>query len=364
MLVGAAVIAGGVTVFPWPQSPAQIATAEVSPVAHRIAAAGRVEPCSEEIELAVGVMGTLKAVYVAEGDKIEVGQLLAELDNADQQARVAEAEATVRQREAELEKLRVGARHEERRAVAAQLDEAAANLSFAKHEVERRTPLAESGVASRQSIDQTRTTLGAAEAQHAAKEAAVALINAPPRAEDVAIAQANLGLAHADLEEQRALFAKTQLRSPIDGVVLRRYLQSGEVVSIQPPTPILEVGDTRRLRVRAEIDETDIARVAVGQRVSIAADAYPSQRFGGTISRLSQRLGRKTIHTDDPSEKLDAKILEALIDLDAEVRLTVGLRVDVLVEPSSLAADDRIQAADRSGGARAVPLAGDKSQIP
>jgi HlyD family secretion protein len=336
-LIGAAIIAAGVAIPLSLRVPAQVATGEPPAGAGKVAAPGRVEPYSEEIELAVGLIGALRAVYVEEGDRIHRGQLLAELDNADQQARVDEAEATVQRREAEIEKLLRGARSEERRAVAAQLDEAAANLSFAKHELERRTPLAQSGVASRQSMDQTRSALDAAQAQHAAKQAAVALINAPPRAEDVSIAQANLALARANLAEQRALFAKTQLRSPIDGIVLRQYLRAGEVISVQPPTPILGVGDTSRLRVRAEIDETDIARVEAGERVWVTADAYPSQRFGGTVYRISQRLGRKMVHTDNPSEKLDTKILEALIDLDAEARLPVGLRVDVTIELPAVA---------------------------
>src|SRR5437870_5414281 len=138
-LTGVALIASGVAIFPSLQSPAQVATAERTAAARKVAAAGRVEPGSEEIELAVGLIGTLKTIYVDEGDRVHLGQLLAELDNDDQHARVEEAEATVRLREAELEKLLHGARPEERRAVAAQLDEAAANLSFAQHELERRT---------------------------------------------------------------------------------------------------------------------------------------------------------------------------------------------------------------------------------
>jgi HlyD family secretion protein len=336
-LAGVGLIAGGLAVFPSIRSPAHMATAELAHSPRRVAAPGRVEPYSEAIELAVGLVGALKAVYVEEGDKIRVGQLLAELENADQEARVAEAEATVRLREVELAKLMAGARPEERRAVAAQLDEAAANLSFAKNELERREPLAESGVASRQSMDQTRSALGVAEARYAAKGAAVALINAPPRSEDIAMAKANLALAQANREEQRAQFAKTQLRSPIDGTVLRRYLRAGEVIALQPPTPILEVGDTSRLRVRAEIDETDISRVMVGQRASVTVDAYDWQSFGGKISKISQRLGRKTVFTEDPADKLDTKILEALIDLDTQVRLPVGLRVDVFLDMAAVA---------------------------
>lgn len=89
-------------------------------------------------------------------------------------------------------------------------------------------------------MDETRAALGAAKARYAAKEAAVALMNPLPQTTDIAMTEANLALASANLEEQRAQLAKTQLRSPIDGVVLRRYLRPGEVINIQPPTPILE----------------------------------------------------------------------------------------------------------------------------
>jgi multidrug efflux pump subunit AcrA (membrane-fusion protein) len=125
-------IAAGLAVFPSPRSPAPLDD-RAGHTARKVAAAGRVEPYSEAIEFAVGLNGALKAVYVAEGDGVRIGPgpLLAELDNADQRARVAQAEATVRLSQAELQKLMVGARAEEPSAVAAQLDEAAANLSFA-----------------------------------------------------------------------------------------------------------------------------------------------------------------------------------------------------------------------------------------
>ncbi len=347
VLASAVLVAAGALSLPLLSTPTRTvptpaserSSAQPPPIAGKIAAPGRVEPGSGVIELAVGLIGALKAVYVAEGDVIHRGQLLAELDNADQQARVDEAAASLRLREAELDKLMHGARPEQRREAAAQLDEAAASLALAQRELQRLLPLTRSGVASRQSMDQTQSTLGVAAARHAAREAAAALINAPPRAEDVAMAQANLALARANLAEQRALLAKTQLRSPIDGIVLRRYLRPGEVISVQPPTPILEVGDTTRLRVRAEIDETDVARIAVGQRAWATAEAYPSRRFGGVVSRVGRRLGHKTVDTGDPTEKLDTKILEVLIDLDPGVHPPVGLRTDVVVEPATKAAE-------------------------
>lgn len=321
-------------------APAGVDAAKVSEdpalaaVAYRVAAQGRVEPISGKFDLAIGEVGTLSAVYVREGDAIKKGQLLAELVNGDQRARVAEAEAQVSLRTAELEKLLHGARPEERRQAAAQVEKTEANVALARQELARQRPLAARGVASRQALDQAVSALQVAAANNNVNRAALELINAPPRAEDVAIAQANLALAEADLDEQRVLLQKTQLRSPIDGVVLRRYLKTGETISIQPLIPVLQVGDMRRLRVRAEIDETDVGRVELGQRVWATASAYPNRRFAGVIARIGQRMGPKTVQSYDPTEKTDTNVLDVLIDLDARgVRLPSGLRVDVFIEP-------------------------------
>jgi len=304
----------------------------------RLAAQGRLEPVSEERDLAIGMVGTLAAVYVDEGDTIKQGQLLAELVNGDQQAHVAEAEAQVRLRKAELEKLQHGARPEERRQAEAQVQKTEAGVALGKLELGRGRALAATGIASQQSLEQAVSSMQVAEATDSVNRAALELINAPPRGEDVAIAQANLGLAEANLDAQRVLLQKTQLRSPIDGMVLRRYLKTGETISIQPLIPILQVGDTRRLRVRAEIDETEIGKLALGQRAWADAPAYPARRFTGIVARIGQRMGRKTVRSDEPTEKNDTNVLDVLIDLDEPgVRLPIGLRVNVFVDPSGIA---------------------------
>jgi HlyD family secretion protein len=241
-------------------------------------------------------------------------------------------------RKAELEKLLHGARPEERRQAAAQVDKSGAAVALAKQELARRRSLAATGVSSQQSLEQAVSSVQVADASDNTSRAALDLINAPPRGEDVAIAQANLALAEASLDEQRAIFQKTQLRSPIDGMVLRRYLKAGETISIQPLIPILQVGDTRRLRVRTEIDETEVGQLQLGQRAWATAPAYPSRRFGGVIARIGQRMGRKTVRGDEPSEKNDTNVLDVLIDFDDPgVRLPIGLRVNVFIEPPAVA---------------------------
>jgi HlyD family secretion protein len=304
----------------------------VAPNFGRIAARGRIEPISEPLELALGVVGTLAHVYVDQGDKVHKDQLLADLISDDQKARVDEASATVQLREAELTRLLNGARPEERQEAAARLDELKARLTLAGQELGRQRSLATMGVASLEALDHAVSSHDETAAQVNASAQAVALINAPPRDEDVAIARANLGLAQAQLKEQQSLLEKTEVRSPIDGVILRRYMKSGETIAIQPLLPIVEVADTGRLRVRAEIDEVDVARVAVGQAVWISADAYPGQRFHGKVTRIAPRLGRKTVGSDNPAEKTDTNVMDVLVDLDANAHLPIGLRVDVDVD--------------------------------
>lgn len=304
-----------------------------------IAARGRVEPISEQLELAIGVVGTLAHVYVDQGDTVHKNQLLADLIDDDQKARVDEASATVTLREAELTKLLNGARPEERQETAARLDELKARLTLTEQELNRIQPLTARGVSSQQEFDHAVSSHDEATARVNASAAALALINAPPREEDVAMARANLALAQAKLEEERSLLAKQELRSPIDGVVLRRYMKSGETIAIQPLMPIVEVADMSRLRVRAEIDETDVAHVAAGDQVWVSAEGYPGQRFRGEVSRISPRMGRKTVGSDKPTEKNDTNVMDVLVNLDAAVNLPIGLRVDVYVEPPRVARD-------------------------
>ena len=130
---------------------------------------------------------------------------------------------------------------------------------------------------------------------------------------------------------ERGMAEKAIIRSPIDGIVLRKYRRAGELVSVYFDTPVITVGDVSRLRVRAEVDERDIGAITVGQKAVCLAEAYGDRQFTGFVSRVTKILGRKNIHTDDPAEKNDTRVLETLIDLDGHPPLPVGLRLDVFI---------------------------------
>ena len=159
----------------------------------------------------------------------------------------------------------------------------------------------------------------------------LSLIEAGAREEERAHADAEVALARAALDEARAVLEKTYVRSPIDGVVFRRFRKAGESVSTQFDAPIVTLADRSRVRVRVDVDEGDVAHLRVGQPAYVTADAFGDRRFAGRIVRVGQMLGRKNVRTDEPTERVDTKILETLVELDDGRELPLGLRVQAFI---------------------------------
>lgn len=298
----------------------------------RIVAPGRIEPYSEEIAVAAAITGRIDALKVDVGASVEEGQIIATLDNAEYSAAVKHAEAAVAIARASLEKLQNGARPAERDEAAAAIQEAEAVLALATAELNRQRGLVHRDLASRQDLDRAESEFAVAKARLARARNRYHLLIDPPRADDVARLEAELGLAQARLAEARAMLDKTLVRSPIKGQVLRRLRLPGEQVSAMLDTPVTIVGDTTRLRVRAEIDEADIGLIRQGQIAYAQSTAYGDQRFPGRVSEIGLLMGRKQLLSGKPSEHIDTGVLEVLVDLEPGVELPVGLRVDTYFE--------------------------------
>jgi HlyD family secretion protein len=300
-----------------------------------IAARGRVEGAtSQDIKLASRVVGRLKEVSVNDGDAIQKGQVVAILENDDLLAQVEQARATVQRAQAALEKLQNGARPEERAASRAAMNEAQAAADNARLNYQRSQKLfAEGGIISQSVLDQAERDWKMAQARLESAQQNYKLVMAPPRAEDVATDQAELALARAQLAQAQDNYDNTFVHSPVEGVVVKRYMNPGESISYESLyQPIVSVSDTTHLRVRTEIDETDIGKIQVGQPATIRCDAYRGQTFYGHVVRISGGLGPKKIQTDNPTEKIDMDILESFVELDPGTPLRTGLRVDVYIE--------------------------------
>jgi len=311
------------------------ATAQASQGPLLIAGPGRVEPYSEDIKIGSELSGRLKAVKVEEGDTIRQGQVLAELENADYRAQVESAQANVLAREATLRKVVNGARRQERDQAWSSVNEAKAVLENSKSELHRHQQLFSAGVEPREELERYIRQADVAQAKYDAAVQQHALVDDHAREEDQSLAEADLKLAQGQLAEAEARFEKTFIRSSIDGTVLRKHHRDGESVSNSStvPDPILTIGDRKVLRVRVNVDETDVSKVRLGQKAYVTADAFGKKKFWGRVVRVGQQLGPKNVRTDEPTEKVDTKILETLVQLDLGSDLPDGLRVDAFIVP-------------------------------
>ena len=334
LVAAAAVIAGlnlGVLARRGPGSaPAEGGVARATSTSP-VAGPGLVEPKSESIRIGAQIGGRLDRILVDEGDPVTRGQVIAEIANDDYRARVTSAEADLAAREADARRVKNGARVEERREAEADARQASADFDHAVADHARAKELFQEKVISRAEMDKAEQALRVASARADSLKERHALVDADAREEDRARAGADVALARARVSEARALYDKTRVRSPIDGVVLRRHARIGESVSTQFDSPIVTVADRSSVRVRMDVDEADVARIVVGQQAYITADAYGTRRFPGRVLRVGQILGRKNIRTDEPTERVDQKVLETLIELEDGHELPIGLRVRAFI---------------------------------
>ncbi len=142
-------------------------------------------------------------------------------------------------------------------------------------------------------------------------------------------------LASAQLERASAALEERIVRAPFSGRILKTYLESGESIAPGSAEPLFVIGDTRGLRVVAEIDELDIARLAIGSPAEVIPNALSGETFKGKVARIAGILGRKRLSSEDPGERLDAKVLEAEVELPASERLRPGLNVEVRIRPAA-----------------------------
>lgn len=330
-----------------------------TPSPNTVAAPGIVEAASEEIEVGAEVPGKLRDVPVEEGDSVSKGQVLAVIENADLSTAVQTARAQIEtlrsaqesararllQAVADRDRVANGSRTEERREARFAYEQTLPNVENSRREFERSERLYRSGDVSREDYEGAQTAYENARKQAATMRERFNVVNAAARTDDLAKADAAIKLtasqvrefdaqiaeAAARVREAEARVEKTLVRAPIAGVILRKRLKGGESVTPESQTGIVTIADTSSLRVRIDLDETDVAKIKENQRAFVTADAFDSQKFTARVIKIGQILGRKNFRTERPTERVDTKILEVLLELDANQKLPLGLRVDAFV---------------------------------
>ncbi len=293
-----------------------------------LACTGRIEGASEAINVGAGIDGVIAQMRVKEGDQVAAGSILALIERHELTAELEEARAAVARAEALRQRLLTGSRTEERERAKAQTEAVSAIIRQKKSRYERYQKLQREGVISADSLDEARRDVDEAQANLTAAHKNEEFVNAEPLPEELNKADAEIRAATKREQTIVEMMEKCKVRAPIAGTVLRTNMKVGETFSTFTPQPIVTLADTSTFRVRAEVDERDVGKISIGQRVFIYGDAFGERKVFGKVSRLSSQMGRKKVRSGDPAEKSDRDVLEVLIDVEGKDQaLVVGLRV-------------------------------------
>jgi len=275
LILLAAAIAAGVYLYP--------RLTRKSEPENRLTLSGNIE--AHESLVSFKVQGRIVGLPVEEGQSVEPGTLLAQLDDADYKQKVRIDEANVHVRESNLALTLAGTREQEVKASQQTVFDAQADLQEKQLDYDRAQRLFSKDEVSAQDRDLADTALKRAEATFRAAQQRYNEAVEGSRKEDIVIARANLREAHANRGLSRVNLEYTTLRAPFAGVITVRQAELGEVVV--PGTPVVTLADLDHIWLRAYVAETDLGRIRWGQEATITTDTYPGKQYRGRVSFIS-----------------------------------------------------------------------------
>ena len=304
----------------------KLAKVESGPLTAVVSSTGTLNPV---VSVSVGsqVSGQIKELFADFNSPVKAGQLIARIDPETFQLRV-------RQAEADLDSTRAS--------VAVQKAEVArvtATLMDAQRDLERKTMLVEKKFISAADRDKSQATYDVSRA-----------------ALDVALAQANSSSAvvkqrESQLAQARVDLERTAIRSPVDGIVVKRSVDTGQTVaaSLQAPELFIIAKNLSDMQVETSIDEADVGRIAVGQKATFTVDAFPGRSFSGQVTQIRKAATVvSNVVTYTVIVAAANPDLTLLPGMTANVRITTAEKENTLKLPNAAlrfrpsgAADDR-----------------------
>ncbi|MBE9217084.1 ABC exporter membrane fusion protein [Plectonema cf. radiosum LEGE 06105] len=410
VLITATIAVGGVTTYRQFKTAENNAAKEAEvriPEITVITALGSLEPKGEIVKVSAPTSSQenrVEQLLVKEGDKVESGQIIAVLDNKDRlQSDVVKAEQQVKIAQANLAKVRAGAKSGDIAAqkatiarleaqlegdrasqadavirlkaqlegdIAAQqatIERIEAEVRNAQAEYQRYEKLYKDGAISRSVFDSKRLGMETTQKQLSEAKAILTRIEATGtkqiseaetalkrinstgskqiseaeatlnsvsevRSVDVQAASAEVNDAVAAVNQAKEKLKQVYVRSPQAGEVLEIHTRGGEVVS---NNGIVEIGQTSQMYANAEVYQTDISKVKIGQKATITSNSLPSE-LQGTVDWIGSKIRRQSVINTDPSENIDAKVVEVRIRLDNKSKEIASkftnLQVEVRIE--------------------------------
>ena len=337
-----------------------------------------------DAQLGFKIPGLVVERKVDEGEVVKQGQLIARLESSDlaqevelrrsevnaaqatlnellagsRPEEIKEAEAAVQHTQSHVDEMLAGSRPQEIATAQAGVERAQAEMENFKLEYNRQKKLFKQGVSSEEAYKSAKTNLDVARAKLSEMKEQLKLKQEGPRREEIDRAQADLrqtkerltlvrkgprqetiDQARARLQQSKASLQLAETRlgyatlvSPMPGVVLSKNIEPGEYVS--PGTPIVTIGNLQDIWLRGYINETDLGRVKLSQKVNVWVDTFPDKIYEGTITFIASKaeFTPKNVQTQKERVKLVYRVKVSIDNPQMELKPGMPADADILLE--------------------------------
>ncbi len=316
--------------------PSKLAKVEKGDLAKSVVATGKIWPITQ-VEVKSKASGIVKKLYVEYGDKVKKGQLLAELDKEEIQARVDQARAQLEASTASLNGTRADL-------VRARVDAEGPDVPLLKRAYDRAQGMASDGVVSASALDDAEKNYEMALNKQNVAKAQLQVLQAK-----IGQAQGQMSQDRANLKQLEEQLGYTTIESPIDGIVLSRDVEIGDAVSSilvlgSTATLVMTMGDTSEVYVKGKVDESDIGKVYLGQPARIKVESFKDKTFTGKVTKISPMgVEKDNVTTFEVRVSINNPegVLKAMMTANAEIILEEHKNVLQIPEGSILYDKDK-----------------------
>lgn len=289
-----------------------------------------------ETQIAFQDTGRISRILVQEGDSVQAGQVLAEMEPDRFRDAQRRSQAQVEAQAQVLARLRAGSRPEEIAQARADVAAAQANLEIAQVSAQRQRDLERRHFVPKQSLDNAEATLKTAQATLEHAQQGLRLTLSGPRKEDIESARHTLESDQATLALSEKDMNDTRVRAPEEGIVQARILEPGDMAS--PQTPVLTLALDNPVWIRAWLPENALGRIKSGMRAWIESDSWPGERMEAWVGFISPtaEFTPKTVETPELRTELMYRL--RIYACNPAHRLRLGMPTTVLIPLDNLQA--------------------------
>ncbi|MGH9395673.1 MAG: efflux RND transporter periplasmic adaptor subunit [Terriglobia bacterium] len=252
------------------------------------------------IQVSSKIVGKVIWVGIEAGDKVTKGEVLTRLDDSEFRAQYEQAMANLAAAQAKLKELEAGSRPQEISASRATVAQAQATFNNTALNLKRQQSLFQEQIASQQQLTDAQSQYHVALAQLNNAKQNFTLVRIGPRIEDINAQRAQVAQSRAAVDYAQTMLDACLIRSPIDGTVLERDVEIGEMVSnenfggsVGVKSSVATLANLKDLLVELDINETDFPKISPRQLCNVTADAYPNRVYKGYVYEISPQADRQ-----------------------------------------------------------------------